>query len=218
MIFLFKTVAELDHYAFSNQRRLHSPQSARIEPINPAAHIVNAQSISHKSHLRQVSQLRSLPSQLIKDAAVEGLLLLTATTQFCQIRIIQTGPVLREGLRTVTLDLPIRIGVNRVKNVSINHIHPISPSNWRFRQKSKSGTFIKLWFMTCQFPIIKKNSDCHGPVFTIRIFLTCHVNEVLLVLLAVARSTHESNQVPGAITAFLKSFLIIIITGTSLSQ
>lgn len=31
--------------------------------------------------------------------------------------------------------------------------------------------------------------------------------------LAVARNTKESNQVPGAITTFLKSFLIKIITG-----
>lgn len=83
-------------------------QSARIEPIKQAAHSVNAQSIPHKSHLRQVSQLRPLPPQLIKDAAVEGLLLLTATAQLPQVRIIQTGPVLREGLGTVSLDLPTR--------------------------------------------------------------------------------------------------------------
>lgn len=89
-----------------NQSLLHSLQSARIELINRAAHIENTESIPHKSHLRQVSQLRSLPSQLIKDAAVEGLLLLTAIAQFLQVRIIQTGPVLCEGLGTVPLDLP----------------------------------------------------------------------------------------------------------------
>lgn len=92
----------------TTQSLLHSPQSARIEPIKQAAHSVNAQSIPHKSHLRQVSQLRPLPPQLIKDAAVEGLLLLTATAQLPQVRIIQTGPVLREGLGTVSLDLPTR--------------------------------------------------------------------------------------------------------------
>lgn len=92
-----------------NQSLLHSPQSARIEPIiNPAAHTVNAHPIPHKAHLRQVSQLRSLPPQLIKDAAVETLLLLTAAAQFSQVWIIQTGPVLREGLGTVSLDLPAR--------------------------------------------------------------------------------------------------------------
>lgn len=92
-----------------NQSLLHSPQSARMEPIiNPAAHTVKAQPIPHKAHLRQVSQLRSLPPQLIKDAAVETLLLLTAAAQFSQVWIIQTGPVLREGLSTVPLDLPAR--------------------------------------------------------------------------------------------------------------
>lgn len=101
-------VAEVRLLRRCNQSLLHSPQSARIEPIKQAAHSVNAQSIPHKSHLRQVSQLRPLPPQLIKDAAVEGLLLLTATAQLPQVRIIQTGPVLREGLGTVSLDLPTR--------------------------------------------------------------------------------------------------------------
>lgn len=91
-----------------NQSLLHSPQSGRIEPIKQAAHTVNAQWIPPRSHLRQVSQLRPLPPQLIEDAAVEGLLLLTATAQFPQVGIIQTGPVLGEGLGTVSLDLPTR--------------------------------------------------------------------------------------------------------------
>lgn len=69
---------------------------------------VNAQGIPPRSHLGQVSQLRPLPPQLIENAAVEGLLLLTATAQFPQVGIIQTGPVLREGLGTVSLDLPTR--------------------------------------------------------------------------------------------------------------
>lgn len=84
-ICLLKTVAEVRLLRRCNQSLLHSPQSARIEPIKQAAHFVNAQSIPHKSHLRQVSQLRPLPPQLIKDAAVEGLLLLTATAQLPQV-------------------------------------------------------------------------------------------------------------------------------------
>lgn len=91
-----------------NQSLLHSPQSARIVPIYQGAHNVNAQRFYHKSHLGQVSQLWSLPTQLIKHAAVEGLLLLTTMTQFGQIRVIQTRPVLREGLCTISLDLPAR--------------------------------------------------------------------------------------------------------------
>lgn len=101
-----------------NQRLLHIHQSARIEPFNPAARIVNAHPIPHKPYLRQVSQLRSLPPQLIKDAAVEGLLLLTTMTQFGQIRIIQTGPVLREGFGTVSLDLPTRNRANGLESES----------------------------------------------------------------------------------------------------
>lgn len=96
----------------------NSPQSARIEPIKRAAYILNAQSIPHKSHLRQLSQFRPLPSEFIKYAVVEGMLLLTAATQFFQTRKIQAGPVLGEGLGTVPLDLPRRQSAERHMNQS----------------------------------------------------------------------------------------------------
>lgn len=63
---------------------------------------------ANEAHLRQISQLRSLPAQLVKDAVVKGLLLPTATAQLGQIGIVQAGPVLGERLGAVPLDLPDR--------------------------------------------------------------------------------------------------------------
>lgn len=91
---------------------LAQPRINKNRAHQPAVHIVNAHSIPHKSHLGQVSQLRPLPPQFIKDTAVKGLLLRTATTQFAQVGIIQTGPILCKGLCTVPFDLPIK---HRVK-------------------------------------------------------------------------------------------------------
>lgn len=61
-----------------------------------------------RTHLGQVPQIGPLPAQLVQDAAVEGFLLLAAMAQLRQVGVIQTGPVLREGLGTAPLDLPAR--------------------------------------------------------------------------------------------------------------
>lgn len=61
-----------------------------------------------RTHLGQVPQIGPLPPQLVQDAAVEGFLLLAAMAQLRHVGVIQTGPVLREGLGTVPLDLPAR--------------------------------------------------------------------------------------------------------------
>jgi len=55
----------------------------------------------------QISEVRPLPAQLLQHTAVKLLLLLTAVEQLSQVRIIQAGPVLCEGLCTVSLYLPV---------------------------------------------------------------------------------------------------------------
>lgn len=60
-----------------------------------------------RTHLGQVPQTGPLPPQLVQDAAVEGFLLLAAMAQLRQVGVIQAGPVFREGLGTVALDLPV---------------------------------------------------------------------------------------------------------------
>lgn len=84
------------------------------------------------------------------------------------------------------------------KDLPTGHIYLVS--------SACSGAFIKLWYRT------------GWSVSTGEITLIAVDRFPSWRWLAVARSTQESNQVPQQITAFLKSFLIIIITGTSLSQ
>lgn len=142
---------QLNEATTQMQSESQRPQSARIVPINQGAHNVNAQRFYHKSHLRQVSQLWSLPTQLIKHAAVEGLLLLTTSTQFDQIRVIQTRPVLREGLCTVSLDLPARHSLhikNQICKTRIKILRTLSLYAWigthRSRKKKWYGRFKEL--------------------------------------------------------------------------
>lgn len=58
------------------------------------------------THFGQVSQLWPLPAQLLQHTVIKLLLLLAAVAQLSQVRVIQTGPVLCEGLGTVPLYLP----------------------------------------------------------------------------------------------------------------
>lgn len=78
--------------------------------------LITLRMLGWRSHLGQVSQRRSLPAQLIQDAAVKGLLLLAAAAQLRQVGVIQTGPVLREGLGTVPLNLSTSHRENRDLN------------------------------------------------------------------------------------------------------
>lgn len=72
-----------------------------------------------RTHLGQVPQIGPLPPQLVQDAAVEGLLLLAAVAQLRQVGVIQAGPVLREGLGTVPLDLPARTSADKCLTSSV---------------------------------------------------------------------------------------------------
>lgn len=92
-----------------NRVRLQSAGTELLPLITP-------RTLGWRSHLGQVSQRRSLPAQLIQDAAVKGLLLLAAAAQLRQVGVIQTGPVLREGLGTVPLNLSTSHRENRDVN------------------------------------------------------------------------------------------------------
>lgn len=201
------------------------------QPIISQKRALWMQSITHKAHLRQLSQLGSLPPQLIQDAAVKGLLLLPAPAQLRQVWIIQTGPVLCEGLGTAALDLPTRDGAQKkgcmgesvvvlktleivpsTKLIQINTSEKRKPDIWntwidRFKVYTASMSRVTLkdpsWF---------KRKDFWGLNDENFLGWLCGWSSSKRCL-AVARSTIESNQVLGAITAFLKSFLITLIIG-----
>lgn len=87
-------------------------------------------STSSRTHLGQVPQLRPHPPQLVQDAVVEGFLLLAAVAQLPKVVEIQAGPVLREGLGTVALDLPARTSADKgwIKNSALTCL--LQPLDW----------------------------------------------------------------------------------------
>uniref|UniRef100_A0A0E9WS40 Uncharacterized protein n=1 Tax=Anguilla anguilla TaxID=7936 RepID=A0A0E9WS40_ANGAN len=60
----------------------------------------------HLGHLGQFTQLRPFPAQFLQHTVVKLILLFATLAQFCQVGVIQTGPVFSEGLCTVPLNLP----------------------------------------------------------------------------------------------------------------
>lgn len=152
-----------------------------------------------RSHLGQVSQRRSLPAQLIQDAAVKGLLLRAAAAQLRQVGVIQTGPVLREGLGTVSLNLSTSNRENRGLNrnwMSKSESENV-PEKLQFTRWQHQELCIGLWP-----PTSTKLYD----VSIIRPLCAGHVSEVFLKRCLAAQQTPESNQVPGCNYSFSQTF------------
>lgn len=57
-------------------------------------------------YLGQLPQLRPHPAQLLQHTVVKGCLLLPAMAKLQQVRVVNAGPVLSEGICAVQLDLP----------------------------------------------------------------------------------------------------------------